>query len=96
MTQSVADIEFIQFVDFDLIDTFTADGTKHLPKFHDSLDILSKSEEFNAIETAGSHRNQPDAELQSTHIVVQVQHMNILRRQLGLGKQLKQRYDDAR
>ena len=31
-----------------------------------------------------------------SHCIVQVQHMNILRRQLGPGKQLKQRYDDAR
>ena len=57
MIQSIADIEFIQGVDFDLIDNLPADSTKYLPIFDNSLDILSKSEKFNGIATAGRHRN---------------------------------------
>ena len=116
MMQSIADIEFIQGVDFDLIDNLPADGTKYLLIFDDSLDILSKSEKFNGIATASRHRNLNcvyikhnlfhknktgrDAELQTTHIVLfkstrDVQQINILGRQLGLGRQLKLWYDDA-
>ena len=116
MIQSITDIEFIQGVDFDLIDNLPADGTKYLLIFDDSLDILSKSEKFNGIATAGRHRNLNcvyikhnlfhknktgrDAELQTTHIVLfksprDVQQIDILGRQLGLGTQLKQWYDDA-
>ena len=116
MIQSIADIEFIQGVDFDLIDNLPADGTKCLLIIDDSLDILSKSEKFNGIATAGRHRNLNcvyikhnlfhknktgrDAELHTTHIVLfksprDVQQIDILGRQLGLGRQLKQWYDDA-
>ena len=55
MMQSIADIEFIQGVDFELIENLPADGTKYLLIFDDSLDILSKSEKFNAIAIAGRH-----------------------------------------
>ena len=114
MMQSIADREFIQGVDFELIENLPADGTKNLLIFDDSLDILSKSEKFNAIATAGRHRNLNcvyikqnnlfhknktgrDAELQTNHIVFfksprDVQQIDILGRQLGLGKQW---YDDA-
>ena len=37
MMQSIADIEFIQGVDFDLIDNLPADGTKYLLIFDDSV-----------------------------------------------------------
>ena len=47
MMQSIAGIEFIQDVDFELIENLPADGTKYLLIFDDSLDILSKSEKFN-------------------------------------------------
>ena len=114
--QSIADIEFIQGVDFDLIDNSPADGIKYFLIFDDSLDFLSKSEKFNGNATAGRHRNlncvyikhnlfhknktRRDAELQTTHIVLlkpprDVQQIDILGRQLGLGRQLKQWYDDA-
>ena len=114
--QSIADIEFVQGFDFDTIDNLPADGTKYLLIFDDSLDILSKSEKFNGIATAGRHRNLNcvyikhnlfhknktgrDAELQTTHIVLfksprDVQQIDILGRKLGLGRQLKQWYDDA-
>ena len=57
MRQSIADIEIIQGVDFELIENLPADGTKYLLIFDDSLDILSKLEKFNAISTTGRHRN---------------------------------------
>ena len=56
MTQSVTDIEFIQGVDFDLINNLPTDATNYLSSFDDSLNILSKSEKFNGIATAGRHR----------------------------------------
>ena len=56
MMQSIAGIEFIQGVDFELIEHLTADGTKYLLIFDDSLETLSKSEKFNEIATAGRHR----------------------------------------
>ena len=116
MMQSLAGIEFIQGVDFELIENLPADGTNYLLIFDDSLETLSKSEKFNEIATAGGHRNLNcvyikhnlfhknktgrDAKLQTTHIVLfnsprDVQQIDILGRQLGLGKQLKQWYDDA-
>ena len=114
MMQSIADIELIQGVGFD---NLSADGTEYLLIFDDSLDILSKSEKFNGIATAGRHRNLNcvyskqilfyknktgrDAELQTTHKVLfksprdVQQQIDILGRQLVLGKQLKQWYNDA-
>ena len=86
LMQSIADIEFIQGVDSELIENLPADGTKYLLIFDDSLDILSQSEKFNATATAGRHRNLNcvyikhnlfhknktgrDAELQTNHIVL--------------------------
>ena len=116
MMQSIADIEFIQGVDFELIANLPADGTKHLLIIDDSLDILSKSQKFNAIAPTGRrrslncvyikhyffHKNETgrDAKLQTTHTVLfksprDLQLSDILGRQLCLGKQLKQWYDDA-
>ena len=42
MMQSIADIEFFQGVDLELIENLPADGTKYLLIFDDSLDIFSK------------------------------------------------------
>ena len=109
MIQSIGDIEIIQGIDFELIENLPAGSTKYLLIFDDALDILSKSEKFSAIATAGRHRNLNfvyvnqnlfhknktgrDAELQTTHIVLfksrrDVQQIDILGKQLGLGKQL--------
>ena len=97
MMQSIAGLEFIQGVDFELIEHLPADGTKYLLIFDDSLVTLSKSEKFNETATAGRHRN-----LNCVYIKHNLFHKNktgrdadILGRQLGLGKQLKQWYDDA-
>ena len=116
MMQSIAGIEFIHDVDFELIENLPADGTKFLLIFDDSLETFSKSEKFNEIATADRHRNLNcvyikhnlfhknktgrDAALQTTHIVLfksprDVQQIDILGRQLGLGRQLKQWYEDA-
>ena len=59
MRPSVADIKFIQGVDFHLIDNLPADGNKYSIIFDDSLDNLSKSTKLNGIATAGRHRNLP-------------------------------------
>ena len=114
--QSIADKELTQGVDFELIESLPADGTNCLLIFDDSLEILSKSEKFNAIATAGRHRylncvyikhilfhknkTGRDAKLRTTHTVLlkyprDVQQIDILGRQLDLGKQLKQWFDDA-
>ena len=55
MKQSIADIEIIQGVDFELIENLPADGAKDLLMFDDSLDIISKSKKFSAFATAGRH-----------------------------------------
>ena len=86
MMQSIADIDFIQGVDFEIIENLPADGTKFLLIFDDSIDILSRSENFNAIAPAGRrrslncvyikhnffHKNETgrDAKLQTTHTVL--------------------------
>ena len=86
MIQSIADKEFIRGVDFELIENLPNNGAKFWLKFDDSLDILSRSEKFNTMATAGRHRNLNcvfinhnlfhknrtgrDAELQTTHIVL--------------------------
>ena len=85
---SIADIEFIQGVDFDLIENLPTDGTKYLHLIDYSLDILFKSEKFNAIATAGRHRNLNlvsikhnlfrknktgrENEMQTTHIICSI------------------------
>ena len=98
------------------MDNLPADGTKYLLTFDYSLDILSKSEKFNGIATAGRHRNLNcvyikhnlfhknktgrEAELQTTHIVLfksprDVKQIDILGRQLVLGRQQNLWYDDS-
>ena len=57
MMQSIAGIEFIHGLDFELIENLPADGTKYLLIFDDSLESLSKSEKLNEIATAGRHQN---------------------------------------
>ena len=86
MQQKIQEIEFIQGVDFDLIENLPNDGTNYLLIFDDSCEEISKNSRFSKLATAGRHRGlnviyikhnlfhkSPlgrDAELQNTHITL--------------------------
>ena len=86
MQKDISNIEFIQGVDFEMINSLPNNGTNYLLIFDDSLEELSKSKEFNKLATAGRHTGLNaiyikhnlfhksstgrDAELQNTHIVL--------------------------
>ena len=86
MQKHVKNVEFIQGVDFQLINALPNNGDRYLLVFDDSCEEISKSSEFVKLATAGRHRNlnviyikhnlyhkSPkgrDAELQLTHLVL--------------------------
>ena len=86
MQKEVGNIEFINSLDFQLIDNLPNDGTSYLLIFDDSCDELGRCKEFEKIATAGRHKKLScifvkhnlfhkssigrDAELQVTHIVL--------------------------
>ena len=79
-------IEYVQGVNFDMINQLPADGTNYLLIFDDSCEEICRSKEFQMLATAGRHRKlnviyikhnlfhkSPlgrDIELQNTHIVL--------------------------
>ena len=79
-------LNFIQGVNFDLIESLPNNGTKYLLMFDDSCEKISNSKQFVKIATAGRHRGLNtiyikhnlfhqsklgrDVELQDTHIVL--------------------------
>ena len=86
MLKEIDNIEFIQNVDFDLIENLPSDGTNYMLIFDDSCEEICKSTHFNKLATAGRHKNLSciyvkhnlfhkgsigrDAELQNTHIIL--------------------------
>ena len=86
MIRDISSIEFIQCIDFDMINNLPNDGTNYLLIFDDSCAEISKSKEFESIATSGRHKKlnviyikhnlfhkSPigrDVELQNTHIVL--------------------------
>ena len=85
MSKNIKNIEFVQGVDFEMIQNLANNGTKYLLIFDDSCEKISSSKEFVKIVTAGRHkayitvyikhnlfhqsRLGRDIELQNTHIV---------------------------
>ena len=78
-------LEFVQGVHFEFINSLKKNGTKYLLSFDDSWEEICNSKEFVDIATAGRHRGFStiyikhnlfqskrgrDVELQSTHIVL--------------------------
>ena len=86
MMSQVNNIEFINCIDFDMIENLPIDGTNYLLVFDDSCSEISKSLRFEKIATAGRHKKLNviyikhnlyhksslgrDIELQNTHIVL--------------------------
>ena len=86
MLKEIENIEFVQGVNFDFIDSLENNGTKYLLIFDDSCQDLCNSREFEKIAVAGRHRRLStiyikhnlihksksgrDIELQNTHIVL--------------------------
>ena len=86
LNHSTLKIEFIQGVNFSMINELAVDGTNYLLIFDDSCEEICKSKEFQALATAGRHKKlnviyikhnlfhkSPlgrDIELQNTHIVL--------------------------
>ena len=84
MSKNMKNIEFVQGVDFELIQNLLNNGTKYLLIFDDSCEEISSSKEFVKIATAGRHKGLStvyikhnlfhqsrlgrDIELQNTHI----------------------------
>ena len=86
MSKNIKNIQFIQGVDFEFIQSLPNNGTKYLLIFNDSCEEISSSKEFVKIATAGRHKGLStiyikhnlfhqsrlgrDIELQNTHIVL--------------------------
>ena len=86
MQREVDNLEFVQSLHFEFINSLKTNGTKYLLNFDDSCAEICNSEEFVDIATAGRHRGFStiynkhnlfhqsklgmDVELQNTHIVL--------------------------
>ena len=86
MSNKIKNIEFVQGVDFELIQKLPNNGTKYLLIFGDSCEKTSSSKEFVKTATAGRHKDLStvyikhnlfhqsrlgrDIELKNTHIVL--------------------------
>ena len=86
MQKEIENIEFVQGVNFELIETLSNNGTKYLLIFDDSCEEVCSSKAFVKIATAGRHRGLStmyikhnlfhksnlgrDIELETTHIVL--------------------------
>ena len=86
MQKKIENLEFVQGVNFEFIDSLKNNGTKYLLLFEDSFEEICNSNAFVDIATAGRHRglstiyikhnlfhqSKPgrDVELQNTHIVL--------------------------
>ena len=86
MQKEIENLEFLQRVNFEIIDSLKNNGTKYLLKFDDSCEEICNSKAFVDIATAGrhcglsticikhnlSHQSKlgRDVELQNTHIVL--------------------------
>ena len=86
MQKVIENLEFVQGVNFDFIDSLKNNGTKYLLVFDDSCEEIWNSRAFVDIATAGRHRGLStiyikhklfhqsklgrDVELQNTHIVL--------------------------
>ena len=86
MLKEIENVEFVQDVNFDFIDSLENNGTKYLLIFDDSCQEICNSREFEKIAVAGRHRGLStiyikhnlfhkskigsDIELQNTHIVL--------------------------
>ena len=56
MSKNIKNIQFVQGVDFELIQNLPNNGTKYLLIFDDSCEEISSSKEFVKIATAGRHK----------------------------------------
>ena len=56
MQKIITNIEFVQGVDFDMINNLPQDKTNYLLVFDDSCEEILRSKEFVKIATAGRHR----------------------------------------
>ena len=86
MQKAIENLEFVQGVNFEFIDSLKNNGTKYLLIFDDSCEEICNSKAFVDIATAGRHRGPStiyikhnlfhqsklgrDVELQNTHIVL--------------------------
>ena len=86
MQKEIENLEFVQGVSFEFIDSLKNNGTKYLLIFNDSCEEICNSKAFVDIATAGRHRGLStiyikhnlfhqsklgrDVELQNTHIVL--------------------------
>ena len=86
MQKEIENLEFVQGVNFEFIDSLKNNGTKYLLIFDDSFEEICNSKAFVDIATAGKHRGLStiyikhnlfhqsklgrDVELQNTHIVL--------------------------
>ena len=86
MRKEIENLEFVQGVNFEFIDSLKNNGTKYLPIFDDSCEEICNSKAFVDIFTAGRHRGLStiyikhnlfhqsklgrDVELKNTHIVL--------------------------
>ena len=86
MQKEIESLEFVQRINFDIIDSVKNNGTKYLLIFDDSCEEICTTKAFVDIATAGKHRSLStiyikhelfhksnlgrDVELRNTHIVL--------------------------
>ena len=94
MQKKIENLEFVQGVNFEFIDSLKNNGTKNFSIFDDSCEDICISEAFVNIATAGRHRGLSviyikhnlfhqsklgrDIELQNPHIVLFKSHRDVM------------------
>ena len=94
MQNEIENLEFVQGVNFEFIDSLNSNGTKYLLLFDDSYEEVCNSKTFLDSATAGRHRGLStiynkhilfhqsklgrDVELQNTHIVLFKYHIDVM------------------
>ena len=94
MQKEIENLEFVQGVNFEFIDSLKNNGTKYLVKFDDSCEEICNSKTFVDSATAGRHRGLStiyikhnlfhqsklggDVELQNTHITLFKSHRDVM------------------
>ena len=80
MQMEIENLEFVQGVNFEFIDSFKNNGTKYLLIFDDSCEEICNSKAFVDIATAGRHRGLS---------TIYIKHKVFHRSKLGIGVELQ-------
>ena len=79
MQKQIKNLEFVQGVDFEIVDSLENNGTKYLLIFENSCEEIRNSKAFVDIATAGSHRG-----LSTIYLKHNLPHQSKIGRDVGL------------